>query len=155
MIKGPVYAPIATLEHAQSPTSTSLQIDTMDSSNTQRNGLQTPDDSFPSSILITDVRTLTTPHTISGVEEHRDLSIPAIQPQESAPTTQNINRREVHLRLLSCTRIYSQHHLRAGDGPAFDFHRFDWTYHDFDHAAGEDHEPGGHFTPQSSSRCNK
>ena len=92
--KGPVYAPIATLDHAQSPTPSSLQVDTMDASNQLSDRVETPDESFPSSILITDVRTLSTPHTISGVDEHRDLNTTAIQLQESAPNTQDIDSRE-------------------------------------------------------------
>ena len=64
---GPVYAPIATLEHSQSPPLPTLQIENMDDSETQRRGSTTPDASFPASIQITDVRSLRSPHTISDV----------------------------------------------------------------------------------------
>ena len=99
-IKRPVYAPIATLDHTQTPPPTILITDTMDN-NTRSQGMATPDDSFPASILITDVRSLVTPHTISNVDEHRNGNTPSIQHQESAPTSTTITQREEPCRTSS------------------------------------------------------
>ena len=81
-------------EDLVAPVPTSQLVETMDATHPLSDRATTPDASLHSSTQITDVHTHSTPHTISGVDEHHTLTTTPIQLQESAPYPSDINPRE-------------------------------------------------------------